>query len=100
MKRHNCILSLALCAGALLSGGPALANSRYPLALRVRELSADRLLLAATYGMLLSPDRGKSWYYICERSLFGKVPPFGFALDPLFEALADGALVSGFEGLV
>lgn len=79
-------------AGVALSA-PAQANGRFPESLRLLEHPGDpdRLYLGATYGLLVTQDRGKNWYSICEQA---------FALeyvtgDPLLEVLSDGTLVSG-----
>jgi hypothetical protein len=86
-------------AGLMTVGvGPpsvARANGRFPESQRVLEHPSDpnRLVLTATYGLLVSHDRGQSWYSICERA---------FALayltgNPLLEILPDGSLVSGIS---
>jgi photosystem II stability/assembly factor-like uncharacterized protein len=71
----------------------ARANGRFPEAQRLVEDPRDaaRLYLTGTYGLLLTEDRGSTWFYVCESA---------FALnfvegDPLFEVLADGALLGG-----
>ena len=72
---------------------PARANGRFPEAQRLLEHPGDpnRLYLAATFGLLVTEDRGKNWYTICEQA---------FALrflegDPLLEIMPDGALLGG-----
>jgi photosystem II stability/assembly factor-like uncharacterized protein len=79
-------------AGAALSP-PALANGRFPESQRLLEHPGDpnRLYLAATYGLLLTEDRGKNWYSICEQAFSGQYVEG----DPLLEVLADGTLISG-----
>ena len=67
------------------------ANGRFPEALKLVEHpgNPNRLYLTATYGLLVTEDRGRNWYTICEQS---------FALkfiegNPLLEVLPDGSLI-------
>jgi MYXO-CTERM domain-containing protein len=78
---------------ALLVSAPLLANGRFPEAQKLIEDPRDpnRLLLAGTYGLLVSQDRGQNWYYLCEEA---------FALeliegDPLLELLPNGEMLAG-----
>jgi MYXO-CTERM domain-containing protein len=78
---------------ALLVSAPLLANGRFPEAQKLIEDPRDpnRLLLAGTYGILVSKDRGQNWYYLCEEA---------FALeliegDPLLELLPNGEMLAG-----
>ncbi|HVJ20187.1 MAG TPA: MYXO-CTERM sorting domain-containing protein [Polyangiaceae bacterium] len=82
-----------LCAALLLSAPVAHANGRFPLAQRFFEdaASQDRLVLSATFGLLISGDRGQNWYHVCESA-------FAFASvegDALLEVMPDGTMVSG-----
>jgi hypothetical protein len=52
------------------------------------------LVVAGTYGLLLSANAGRDFQFVCESSLFGKTL-MGSWLDPLLEVLPDGTLVSG-----
>ncbi len=77
----------------LLVSAPLFANGRFPEAQKLIEDPRDpnRLLLAGTYGVLVSKDRGQNWYYLCEQA---------FALefvegDPLLELLPNGEMLSG-----
>lgn len=80
----------------LASAPPALANGRYPRAERLLENPGDpnELWLAATYGLLVTHDRGKSWRHVCEA---------GFALDsqylgdPLLSFASNGILQVGVQ---
>ncbi len=85
------VLAVALAAG--FAPVRAHANGRFPESLRLMEYpgNPDRLYLGATYGLLVTEDRGKSWYSICEQA---------FALqyvegDPLLEVLPDGTVLAG-----
>ena len=51
----------------------------------------NRLYLTATYGLLVTEDRGRNWSYVCE---------LAFALkflqgDPLLEVFPDGSMLAG-----
>lgn len=86
--------ALALLVAALgAAAKPARANGRFPLAqqLVVDDDDPSRLTLAATFGLLTSADRGRNWYYTCERA-------FAFEAiegDALLARLPDGTLFSG-----
>lgn len=76
---------------AISMDGDSWANGRFPEALRLLEHpgNPDRLYLTATYGLLVTEDRGRNWHTICEQS---------FALEflegnPLLEVLPDGSLI-------
>ena len=80
---------------AVVAGYPrtTIANGRFPQAQRLLEHPGDpsRLYLTATYGLLVTEDRGRNWYYLCE---------LAFALkfvegDPLLEIMSDGRLLGG-----
>lgn len=86
--------SLAVLAFALTT--TALANGRFPLAqqLIVDPKAPDRLVLRATYGLLVSDDHGQSWSWICEQSI-----GYGGVEDPSVGTTLSGALVVGiFDG--
>jgi hypothetical protein len=61
----------------LLAAPTAFANGRFPRAQRLLEEPGhpERLTIAATYGLLLTNDRGKNWSYVCD-------PAFTF--EPMF----------------
>ncbi len=67
------------------------ANGRFPRAQRLLERGGDpqKLVLAATYGILLTNDRGAEWRHICELG-------FAFAnaeIDPVLGVFSDDSLV-------
>ena len=87
-----CLTVAALALGLAV---PALANGRFPESQRLLEHpgNPDRLYLTATFGLLVTEDRGKNWYTICEEA---------FALkflegDPLLEVMPDGSLIGGIH---
>ncbi|MDP9035658.1 MAG: MYXO-CTERM sorting domain-containing protein [Myxococcota bacterium] len=65
-------------------------NGRFPRAERLLEDPAnpDRVLLAATYGLLTTHDRGKTWYHTCEGVFAGLDSYNG---DPILDLVAGGA---------
>ena len=85
-------LGLALATALVALPEPSLANGRFPRAERLIESasSADELTIAATYGLVVTHDRGKTWQQICE-------PAFalqsGYSGDPLFDLAPGGTMV-------
>jgi hypothetical protein len=76
----------------------ARANGRFPEAQLIESVPGDpnTLFLRATFGILVSHDAGKSWHWICERSL-----GYEGQWDPPIAATRDGRLWVGLEdGLV
>jgi MYXO-CTERM domain-containing protein len=78
--------SLVLCAC------PSAANARFPLSQRFFQDQAnpDRLFLSATFGLLISRDRGQNWYHVCESAL----TPELIESDILFEVMPDGGMLT------
>ncbi|HEY3593401.1 MAG TPA: hypothetical protein VGL13_05990 [Polyangiaceae bacterium] len=72
--------------------GVAQANGRFPRALRLVEDPSDpnRLSLAATFGLVVTSDRGRNWYHICEAG-FSKLDMYNG--DPLLAVLPSGAML-------
>lgn len=71
--------------------GGAQANGRFPRAQQLleRDGNPERLVLSATYGILLTDDRGAEWRHLCELG-------FAFAvaeIDPLAGVFPDGAMI-------
>src|SRR6185503_8389267 len=89
----------SFAAGALVLAMAASgsANGRFPRAQYLKEslTDANALVLSATYGLLVTNDRGKNWYLVCEHSLFGQLPDDGDWIDPFLELTPAGALFSG-----
>jgi hypothetical protein len=54
----------------------------------------DHLALAATYGIVTTTDRGRSWYHICEASFANLQSYTG---DPLLDFTNDGAMLVGVQ---
>jgi hypothetical protein len=97
----KCALTTALGMMLLLSTSGASANGRFPRGEHLIEYpDGNRLLLAATYGLVVTSDGGKGWYYICETA-FSYQPPMGmdpgYAGDPLLALTADGSLLAGVQ---
>ena len=90
---------LALVALWLLSSLPALANGRFPRAQRLLEHPSDpnRLVLAGTYGLLVTEDRGQSWSYVCEPAFTHEQTYVG---DPLVDFTGDEGLLVNVQGSI
>jgi len=90
-------LAAATFVGIVASPSEALANGRFPESNAIFFSPADpqELLLRTTFGMIVSFDRGKTWDWVCERSV-------GLAgvEDPMFSVTPNGTvLTSTFQGL-
>jgi hypothetical protein len=73
------------------------ANGRFPFAnqLVVAPKDSSHIALRATYGFLQTFDAGKSWSWLCERSV-----GYGGTFDPAIGITANGTLLAGvFDGL-
>jgi MYXO-CTERM domain-containing protein len=81
-----------LCASLLLVARPSYANGRFPLSQRLfqDQGNTDHLYLSATFGLLVSRDRGQNWYHVCESAL----TPELLESDILFEVMPDGAMLA------
>lgn len=86
MKPRACLL----VAAALLAVQPARANGRYPLSnqLVVAPKDPSHIAVRATFGLVLSVDKGKSWRWVCEAAA-----QFVNGEDPPIEVTADNSLV-------
>ena len=93
-RSATAIIVLATVVAALVVCAPlaALANGRFPRADRLVEDPRDpnRLVVAATYGIVTTADRGRSWHHICEASFAGFEPYVG---DPILDLAGDGAML-------
>jgi MYXO-CTERM domain-containing protein len=86
--------ALIACSAVLLTfGQPAAANGRFPRAQRLLEDPRDpnHLVLAATYGLLVTRDRGQSWHHVCEAA-FGERE---LTVDALTAFTPEGTLLAG-----
>jgi hypothetical protein len=75
---------------ALLAVSPAGANGRYPLSnqLVVGPKDPAHIAVRATFGLVLSADRGKSWHWVCEAAA-----QFVNGEDPPIEVTANNSLI-------
>lgn len=91
-RRRVLVVALGTALGVLIQA-PAFGNGRFPEAQRLLEHpgNPDRLYMAATFGLLVTEDRGRNWYTICEESFAKKF----LEGDPVLEVLGDGALLAG-----
>jgi hypothetical protein len=80
---------LAVVAVVSVHSSIARANGRFPRSERLVEDPTDpnHLLLAATYGVLTTSDRGQHWYDFCEALFAGDSM---YAGDPLLELVGGG----------
>lgn len=92
-RRRSSRCSLIACAVLMTLGQPAVANGRFPRAQRLLEDPSDpsHLVLAATYGLLVTQDRGETWHYVCEAA-FGERE---LTVDALTAFSSEGALLAG-----
>src|SRR5687767_10201707 len=91
------LVASALAAVLFTAPDEASANGRFPEsnAIFVSESHPDLVILRVTFGMLLSRDRGKTWAWVCERSI-GSVG----VEDPMYAITPSGRLLgSTFQGL-
>jgi MYXO-CTERM domain-containing protein len=93
MKR---IIGAALLSGAISTSPAAYANGRFPNAQQLREPAPGSIVVAGTYGLLLSGNAGTDFQFVCESALFGKAL-MGSWVDPLLETLPNGTIVSGSQ---
>ncbi|HWA73736.1 MAG TPA: hypothetical protein VG937_15425 [Polyangiaceae bacterium] len=92
--RLRSLLPLFALSAVAFAAPAARANGRFPYAQQLREPQTGDIVVAGTYGLLLSANAGKDFQFVCESSLFGKTL-MGSWLDPLLETLPDGSLISG-----
>jgi len=88
LRSLTCLLVLALAATAPL---PALANGRFPQTnqLVVEPGNPDHVVVRATFGLLVTRDRGGSWDFVCEQA-FGPQNT-----DPPLALLPGGRMLLG-----
>src|SRR5688572_24091971 len=90
----------AVLAALLLALSPAPAAGHgeglpYSTGIALRPGDDQTILLAVTFGALLSVDDGATFHYVCEEAM-----GYGGLYDPEFEIGADGAIyVTSFDGL-
>jgi MYXO-CTERM domain-containing protein len=84
---------VACCAVLLSFGQHAAANGRFPRAQRLLEDPRDpsHLILTATYGLLVTTDRGAAWHHVCEAA-YGETD---LTTDALTAFTREGVLLAG-----
>jgi Sortilin, neurotensin receptor 3, len=97
MRRSK--FGISLVGGALASAltvAPVWANGRFPRAQHLVESPSDpnRLVIAATFGLITTSDRGKSWYHICETAF---AVQDNLNLDVLLALTADESMLVGVQ---
>jgi hypothetical protein len=94
----RCVSKLLLGSLALSLASVAHANGRFPRAERLLEdpNDADHLVLAATYGLVVTRDRGQNWHYVCEASF----ADLEAQTDPVAAITDSGALVTSVSSML
>jgi hypothetical protein len=89
----------ALALFVLAAPSTGLANGRYPRAERLvaDPADADHMMLAATYGILTTPDRGAHWYHVCEAEFAGDPQ---YSNDPLLDIVQSGAALVDVQSYI
>ncbi|MCB9606002.1 MAG: hypothetical protein H6716_05380 [Polyangiaceae bacterium] len=90
------LASIAVAAACSLATTTALAHGAFPQSAFVYEdpSDANRLWVGASFGLLTSPDRGDTWYWLCEEA------PDYEGVKPKLDVSANGALLVGsFDGV-
>lgn len=87
-------LRIALASASLAASTPASANGRYPSAGQLLVDPADprRIVLRATYGVLITSDGGERWSWICEEAI-----GFSGFEDPMLAITGDGSILAGLS---
>ena len=89
--------TLLLLSALSIMSSPALANGRFPksVSVHLQPGNGQSILLATTFGLLVSRDAGGSWAWICEEAV-----GYGGSYDPDYAVAADGAIfATTFTGL-
>ena len=96
MRRTRRLALLACLLGVGLVPATAGANGRFPATVNVRfQPDGDRMLVPATFGLLLSNDGGETFQWVCEQAI-----GYTGTYDPDYELTDDGTIFStSFEGL-
>src|SRR6185503_5307032 len=102
----KCALTTALATTFIFIASGAKANGRFPRGEHLIEYPSDpnKLLLAATYGLLTTSDGGKNWYYVCETAFSLYPPPSGtdpgYTGDPIVALTSDESLLAAVQNKV
>jgi hypothetical protein len=96
MIRLKRSLWLPVSLAATVLASTASANSRFPRAERLIENPADsnKLYLAATYGLMVTSDRGMNWYHVCEAAFSFQT---GYTGDPVVMLTGAGSLLASSQ---
>ncbi len=89
-------IAAGVSAAMLFDASMASSNGRFPRAARLVESPRDpnRLTIVATYGLLLTEDRGRHWYHVCDAAFTFEQ---GFSTDPVFGLTADESFLVGAQ---
>jgi hypothetical protein len=87
--------ALVAASLSLLATPAARGNGRFPRAQEFHQAPApndDLMVVRATFGMVVSVDRGRRWEYWCEDAL-----EYGDGYDPAITYAADGSMLVALE---
>jgi hypothetical protein len=90
-------LQALAAACVVVAMAPAVfANGRFPRAQRLIETPAhpEQLVIAATYGLLVTENRGKNWSYVCDAAFTFQMQ---FASDVVIGLTANGSMLLGVQ---
>jgi len=96
--RARSVCATALAAAALAWPAQVHANGRFPFAgqLATSPTNPDLLALRASFGLLVSKNRGADWRWVCEIAM-----GYSGEEDPAFAFLDGATIIAGtFEGLM
>jgi hypothetical protein len=97
MPRLRFLAACVATSAVALGSSPASANGRFPEsnAIFVTESDPDLVLLRVTFGLLVSHDRGKTWSWVCEKSIGASGVE-----DPMYTVTPGGTIVgTTFQGV-
>lgn len=97
LSRAGVLVAATVMSVAASAPGTSRANGRYPAAglVAIDPSDPDHIVVRATYGLLSTADGGKTWTWICERSI-----GFSDNEDPMVVFTKNGTLLAGvFKGL-
>jgi hypothetical protein len=104
MKARS-LRALALFASLAVTAGSALGNGRFPRAQHLVEEPGhpERLTIGATYGLLVTDDRGKNWSYVCDAAftfqpMFASDAVLGFTVSGLLLGVQNAMTLSRDRG--
>lgn len=96
-RRMRGLVVAVLLVAVAAAPAPATANGRFPRSVKVvfRPGTPTEMILAVTFGLLVSKDDGATWRWVCESAV-----GFSGTFDPDYELTSSGAIfATTFDGL-